>query len=332
MAINDSEGRPSVDEALKSAGFDMSMFEEPAPVPAATDPVVEPSETTVSEEPSTTEPAENKPIIPDPAPLADESDRRVQAMMAREAEVLRREQALGASRTEMAEAIRKEVLEQLSREFSINRNAVLRQIAPEEKPGSVAEDLWYEGLGDAAPAEWKAKKAERVAAATAAENARLKADYEAAAKRQQEEKAQHEAEEASRTYVASLQAHLSAVPDTQVRLKFLATQKPEKANGMMQDAARMLAQQTNKWPTPEEAAKAVEEYLEGLGLEVPAAKPAPTTEQPTASAPTTPTQTTTLRGSASAVQPSRVAPDPSDPKVLRRNALIAAGFSPDLMD
>jgi hypothetical protein len=281
--------------------------------------------------------AQDAATAPDPATAGtDPADKRVQSLMAKEAALLQREQALRATEADIAKRAREEALAELRREFQLNPVDSVRRLAPDNtKLRDVAGDLWYEETGDGAPPEYKAKKAERTAAALAAENARLKAESEARAKREAEATAQQEAEQLERAYVAGLQEYLPAVPDSLARAKYLASTKPEVATGMMLDAARSIASQAaaENWSpdrfaqatTPAAVAAAVDAYLERIGYATSPAAPA----QPTAVAPAAPTS---LRNTHSAGQGGRAPVDANDETVRRRNALIAVGLPPDLLD
>jgi hypothetical protein len=323
--MSQDNATPSPAEAMEMAG----MFQ---PVESTVAPTADPTPAAALEVPTLTEATPDAPADPP----ADPADKRMAALMAKEAEVLAKQQELRNAEPAMAERIRKQVLAELTEQFQLSPKETIRSFAPDRKASDVGIDLWYEENPDKAPAEWKAERAERVAALHAAKNAQLRADHEAETKRQSELKAQQEAEEAERTYRTSLQEYLPAVPDSYGRVKSLASSKPEVATGMMLDAARRIAQQAEaeKWSPdqfaaaidPGAIAKSVEQYLEYIGYAVPAAATQPNASAAQSSAPTS------LRNTHSAAQAGRAPLDPNDERVRVRNALAEAGLPLDLMD
>lgn len=336
---DETTDRPSVEAALAAAGIDLGALESAY---AASDAAVQPVSDTVAVPAPVVETTGQPAPVADVAPAApaapvapagpppgvpvapelDPADRRVQALMQREAALRDREATIVTTAREAA-------LAEAKRLFQADPAGYVRsQLAPDAKTRDVATDLWHEELGDAAPPEYQTKKQARAAMA---EVARLRTDIEARDKRESEAIARKTTEEANARseadYLTSLRTYATtSVPDSMGRAKALAKHSPDMATRMMHDAARMLAVRTDRIPTPEETATEVEKYLESIGYAIPApAIAAP----PPASAPAS-LPTTTIRNAHSATQPALSAPDDTDPKVLRRNALAAAGFDPNL--
>lgn len=294
---------------------------EPAPAPPATPDTV-----------PAAVPASDTPVTQaEPAASAGQSaapDSRVAALMAREADLLNQRQAFEAEKAAIRQQIQSELQTEAARQLKLNPIDFIKRLSPDRPPHELAEDLWYGSYPEHAPPEYKAKQAQRTVSVYQTEKERVQAELEQMTKRQSETKAQQEAMEQERAYVAGLQSYVSAVPDSFSRTKHLAAQKPDKAVELMYDAAVRFASQHNRVPTTEEATQVVEQYLDGIGYTVPAAAPIATTPAaPTVSAPAM-----SLRNSNSAAQSGLAQPDPSDPAVLRRRALEAAGLPTDLFD
>lgn len=327
--LNLDADRPSVDEALKLA-FGADEPATPETPEVAAEPVAALAPDTAPEAVTETPATPEAPAAaPTPAAQPAAPDNRVAALMRQEADLLAQRQAFEAEKASIKQAALEEAkqaaIAEARRDLALRPLEYLRKLDPNLDPRGFVEDVWYDANPDSAPVEWKAKKAQRTAAVYQTEHERTKADLDAVTKRQSELQAQQEAEASERAYVATLQSYVSAVPDSLPRARHLASQKPDRAAALMHDAARMIAQRENRVPTPEEAAKAVDEYLDGIGY---AAAPAPAPAPPPVSAPVTPP--VSLRNNASAVQPGREMPDEMDERVLRRRALEAAGLDPNL--
>lgn len=261
-----------------------------------------------------------------PAPAPD-ADRRIAALMEREAALLKREQAIKDFQTKV------DAFEANQRRFKADPAAYVRSLAPDADLSEVAKSLWYDRLGDQAPPEYRTAKDAKSALL---EVERLRAEIQERDKRLSETQAQQEARVAEAQYVASLQSFATAVPDSYGRVRALATQKPDVAVQLMYQAASTIAaglaaeatpEQISAALTPDKAAAAVEQYLEGLAYPAP---PAPA--QPQAAAAPQADNTTSLRNSHSAALPGLSPADPNDESMRRRKALAAVDLPPDLLD
>lgn len=301
-----------------------------APEPAAEASPAAPDTAPAAVPPSDTPVTEAAPAAP-AAPVGQPAapDSRVAALMAREADLLNQRQAFEAEKAAIRQQIQAELQTEAARQLKLNPIDFIKRLSPDRPPHELAEDLWYGSYPEHAPPEYKAKQAQRTVSVYQTEKERVQAELEQMTKRQSETKAQQEAMEQERAYVAGLQSYVSAVPDSYSRTKHLAAQKPDKAVELMYDAAVRFASQHNRVPTTEEATQVVEQYLDGIGYTVPVATPpiATTPAAPTVSAPAM-----SLRNSNSAAQPALAPVDPNDPAVLRRRALEAAGLPTDLFD
>lgn len=335
-------GPPSIQEAMRIAG----MFAE-GPVGNPGDPPPAAASDTVGDTAAASavigqEPAADvapealgEPVAaPDAAPVAaptpdlDPADKRVQALMAREADVRAQLAELRTAQAESAQ-LKADVaaFHDAKRRFRTNPALLVRSLAPDADKAALTQtvkDLWYDIHPDSAPPEFHPTK---LARETQSEVERLRSELEALTKRQSEDKAQQAGQEAERAYVASLQSFATAVPDSLGRVKTLATQKPDMAARLMYQAASSIAAAEERIPTPEEAARAVEQYLADLAY-APAAS-APAAPPPASAQPAAPTS---LRNSHSAAQAGRTPVDPNDDLVRRRNALAVAGLPTDLFD
>lgn len=170
------------------------------------------------------------------------------ALLARKEKALReREVALEASITERVKA----ALEGLRAKATANPSEYFRELGV-EKPVELAADIYYNELGDDAPAEFKAKKQQIEAAKQLTEMKRLMSEWE---KKQQEASATKDRD----VYVSQLNGYLqSSLQDTPyLALEFEADQVGT-LDAMCQAAANMMA---SGGPIP--SAKQVAEALNG---------------------------------------------------------------------
>lgn len=317
-----SEPQMSFEEAMRAAlGRDpVEAVSEPAPTEPK-EPVAEP---VVSEKPDV--PAEPVKVIEqEPAkPAEPQPDSSMKALMDREAAAVAKETALREAETDLRTLRdRVDAFEKAQKSFLLNPADFIRSIAPDVTLSKLAEDLWFEDLGEAAPMEYKLKKEVRGAKAEVHD---MRNQQSVDAKRQAEEKSRMEAETALNQYTGQLKEAIPQLdPGKNQLVKSLAAQNSDLAVRMMLDAASYAAQE-GKMLTPAEAAEAVENYL---GQFKSVFAPAPTEEKASPSEPNVKPVPTSLRNSSVTVQTPRVPADPNDPKVLRRNALIEAGFNPD---
>jgi hypothetical protein len=219
---------------------------------------------------------------------------------------------------------RVEAVEQKEASFLLNPAEYIRNLAPGVNLSKLAEDLWFEDLGEAAPKDYQLRKEVRGAKAEVHD---LRKQQTLEAKRQAEEKTRMEAEKVLNQYVGGLQEAIPQLDATKNPLvKSLAAQNADMAIRMMLDAASYAAQE-GKMLTPAQAAEAVENYLKQFAP-LYASPPAPEVPAPPPEPNVKPVPTS-LRNSSVSVQNPRAAVDVNDPKVLRRNALKEAGLNPD---
>lgn len=341
MEETNQSGPPSIADAMRIAGmFGEGPVGSPGDPPPASDTVVTTAapDAVIGQEPADVAPeALGEPVaapeatpVAAPTPDLDPADKRVQALMAREADVRAQLAELRTAQAESAQ-LKADVaaFHDAKRRFRTNPALLVRSLAPDADKAALTQtvkDLWYDIHPDSAPPEFHPTK---LARETQSEVEGLRAELAAVTKRQSEAQAQQASQEAERAYVASLQSFATAVPDSLGRVKTLATQKPDMAARLMYQAATSIAAAEERIPTPAEAAQAVELYLADLAY-APAAIPAPTAPPPasaqSAAAPTS------LRNSHSAAQAGRTPVDPNDDLVRRRNALAVAGLPTDLFD
>lgn len=296
----------SFEEAMASALAEMprgeadsAVEERPAPPPA---------------EPVKTAPA---PVVEQPAPTAPSNE--LAGLMAREAALIEQQKALRTEREQHDSYLRDlqarlDKFEDAQKRFRTNPAAYVRTLAPDLPPNKLAERLWFDELGDLAPAE---HRLEKEVLGTKTELQQLRDEISAERQRLVEEQARMQREQAMKQVVV-------ATPDENRLLKSLASKNPDLATRMLLDADRMAKSQGREL-APAEAAQLVEQYLSQFeGVFTPPAAPAPVQPDPKASpAPTS------LRNEHTRVQPSLTPESPDDPNVKRRRALEAAGFDPN---
>lgn len=296
----------SFEEAMAAALGEMPRGEpvEPTPEPEKPAPTPEPAKTA-------------PPPAPEPAKPA--ADQHLAALMEREARIIEQQAAFKAEREQHDNYLRDlqsrlDKFEDAQRRFRNNPAAFIRSLAPDLPPNKLAERLWFDELGDLAPAE---HRLEKQVLSTRDELQQLRDEIVAERQRLAEEQARMSREQAMKQVVGT-------VPDKNRLLKSLASKNPDLATRMLLDADRMAKSQGREL-APAEAAQLVEQYLsqfEGV-FGAPPAAPAPVQPDPKASpAPTS------LRNEHTRVQPSLTPESPDDPNVKRRRALEAAGFDP----
>ncbi len=320
----------SFEEAM-SAAMAHTTPAAPEPAPAVeTAPAAEPA----SEAPATPATAPVAPAEPaapaadpTPAPASTPESAGLKQLMAREAAVIAKETEYRKYESDLKTLTeRLDAYEADKRAFMANPTKFIRNLAPDAKPSELAESIWFDDLGPAAPKEYHLQKEVREIKSTLNDQRKQE---ELRAKSVAEENARKEAEAALNQYVGGLKEVIPQLDAGKNRLvKSLATQNADLAIRMMLDAASFAAQE-NRMLTPAEAADAVEQYL----AQFTPLYAAPPEAAPAVQAPPTDPQAkpvpSTLRNSSVNVQPSRAAADPTDPRVLRRNALIEAGLDPE---
>ncbi len=206
--------------------------------------------------------------------------------------------------------------------FAIDPAGAITSLAQKLKvdPKALAEQLWYEGLGDKAPADYRASK-EGKRGQLAAKMLEYRQQQER--KQAEEHYANQQAEEVQNRYIGSLKSFVAAAPTDKTPLvSKLHAENPDMVLRGMWSHATTLASQSNKIPTPEEAAASLEKELQTLAKvfipTAPAQTPAPVVSPPPA-----PSAPTTLRNQFSQTQPSRGDEDELSDEALRRKAFEA---------
>lgn len=190
----------------------------------------------------------------------------------------------------------------------------LKALDPELKRAKLAENLWYEELGDAAPAEYKARReAER--AQSLVDDLETRVDKKVEAKLAEFYQQQQQAVYAQ--YVGALQAYVAAPPDDLPLVKRYAAANPE---GVAKAALKISekAAAGGKLLTPAESAAQLERELTTLRSVLGVDATTPTT--PVTSTPADPGPT--LRNKDTQAVASRT--DADDDEVLFRSAIEAA--------
>ena len=282
-----------------------------------TEPVVAPpAETVKAAEPE-------KPATPPPQP---ELPPQVLKLMEREAQVVEREVKLKAAEADLT-ALRQHLgaLEDAQRKFKYDPIGYIRKLAPDLDLKDLAKSAWYEGLGEGAPAEYRATREARAARSTVEElRTEFEGKLEAERNRWSEDIQRREAETAYHQYVGSLSTYAQSVPDEFPLVKSFAASNPDRVQSSLLQIAQRHAQATGgEVLTPAECAAALNKEFEGfraaLGLQ--ATTPAATPPAPTAPTPATPAST--LRNKHTSIQPSRGA-EPVDEESKFFAALEAA--------
>lgn len=304
---------------------DDKLFE--AAVQAARDaaPKAEEEVPPVESPPAESPPAEAAPAAVTPPPVVEEKPAEAPPkvapvllkLMEREAQVVERENKVKQFETEVS-SIREQVAayETAQKNFKYNPVQFIRQMAPDIDLADLAKQLWYEKLGDVAPADYRATKEARAAQGSIEQ---LRAEAKADVERVREEIKREQAEQAYHQYVGAIGSLARSVPETYPLVKSFAKDDPDSVQRGLLKIAQQHAQQTGgQVLTPDECAAKLNEKLAQLQSRLTPATPvapAPTkNEQPAA----------TLRNKHTSVQPNRTVPNEQDEEALFQRALEAA--------
>lgn len=186
-------------------------------------------------------------------------------------------------------------------------------------PKQLAEQLWYEGLGEKAPSDYRAAK-EGKRGQLAAKAIEFRQAQER--KRNEEAYANREAEEVQTRYIGTLRSFVAETPAEKLpNTSKLFAENPDMVIRGMWSHAASLAAQGNDIPSPEQVAASLEKELQTLA-KVFGHAPAPV-QPPVATPPAPAEPPATLRNQFSQVQPSRAQDDELDDEVLRQRAMKA---------
>lgn len=202
-------------------------------------------------------------------------------------------------------------------DFSRDRVGYIKALDPEQSRAKLAEELYFDELGDKAPPEYRMS---REAAQLRTENARMRAEFEGWKKEQEEAKAAAAQQAIVQEYHGKLAAYK---PDASKypMLAGLAQRKPELSANVMLQLGIQKAKETNGQVVLEgdAAAEAAEKFLKEQHEMYYGAVPA---AQPTAA------PVSSLWNSNTKTQTDAKIPDSkdADDKQLRKQALAAVGL------
>lgn len=263
-------------KAVEAATAGMREEEAPPVVEAAPAPEVTPPK------------QEEKKAEPDAAV-------KLYKLLEREAAVVEREGKLKQAEAELAKLkeLNNNLMQSKSR-FMADPARYIKELYPEASLSDIAKALWYEDLGDNAPAEYKLSKTANIAKT---EIQQLREELETERKRIAEENERMKAEVAYNQYVGAVTSFVKEVPEDLTLVKSFAQANPDAASQAMLKLATQHVQATGQVPTPEQCAKALQAELETFQkIFVPA--------QPKAE-PVTTAMPTTLRNKYQTIQPNR---------------------------
>lgn len=291
--------------AAAMAAVQAPTAEEQVPVPVvaeavATPPVVAPPPPEVKQE--------TEPTVPTPA--VDRIAPTLLKLMERESAVVERESKLKAAEADIL-ALRQHIdsYEAAQKKFKYNPVDYIRSLAPDVNLADLAKQLWYEQLGEAAPADYRATQEARKARSTVEDlRAEMEQKIQAERQRWQEEQAQQQQEMAYNQYLGALGAIAKEVPPEYPLVKSFASSSPDRVQQALFKIAQQHAQATGgQVLSPAECAAKLNSELEGIRNALvppaPAAQPAP----PKAAPPVA-----TLRNKHTSIQPNRTAAQADD--------------------
>lgn len=275
--------------------------------------------------PEPQEAAEAEPEAPEPSPAEQRSLAR---LIERENALDKRKAELEAMRAEIEAAKAQNVdFQTWQEDFKIDPVSTIREAYPDADLKALAQDLWNEAQGNAAPPAYRATKDARAARLEAA---RARREMEGSRKRAEEVKSSPEdGNQVLDQYVADLRGYAEQVDvDKFPLVARLSKHDAQRALGGMFGHAQRVAQESGGRTvlTPEQAAEALEKelrFFKSLGDDS-AAEPSKTPSgKQEASA-----QPTTLRNNHTKVQPGLEAEDELSDEYLRRKAFEAIGLDP----
>lgn len=243
-------------------------------------------------------------------------------IMERESALVERESKLKAAEADIL-ALRQHIdgYEDAQKKFKYSPVEYIRKLAPDINLADLAKQLWYEQLGEAAPAEYRATREARAAKSTVEElRAEMEQRLQAERQRWSEESQRAEQEKAYNQYIGALGNVAKAPPDEYPLVKSFAQTSPERVHQALFKIAQKHAQATGgEVLSPQECAAKLNSELSNLrtALGVQDSPSVPATKQ---AAP----PVSTLRNKHSSVQPNRAMPDTLDPESKFNLALEAA--------
>jgi hypothetical protein len=298
-AVPDSyEGEMSFEEAMQRAvNLGQPDNEPQAAAPEFVTPDPKPEDADEPEKPETDVSAEPE-VAQAPEPeKGPEEDKSFQKLMQREAELKSREEQLHDAEADLnVLRQRLDTFEAAQRTAEVDPITAIRELMPNQDLKRLAEMLWYENQGEAAPASYKQQKAALRGNANVHDRlAKLEQEREALMKSQEEQARQRETQAAQDKYIGSIQAYAEKVSaDSNPLVSAFLAKDAEQAKQALVRTAFNLSQRDQRVYTPEETAQALEKELAFYQLSAPA--PAPQ-EQPA------PAQGHSLRNKATQVQP-----------------------------
>lgn len=303
------EGEMSFEEAMQRAVQLNSVDSEPqAAEPEISTPDPKPVDADEPEKPETDISAEPEVAQAPEAEKAPEEDKSFQKLMQREADLKVREERLHEAEADLnVLRQRLDTFEAAQRTAEVDPITAIRELMPNQDLKRLAEMLWYENQGEAAPASYKQQKAALRGNANVHDRlAKLEQEREALMKSQEEQARQREAQAAQDKYIGSIQAYAEKVSAESNPLVSAFLQKDaEQAKQALVRTAFALSQRDQRVYTPEEAAKALEDELAFYQLTPQQQAQQAQQEQPEQ------VQGHSLRNKATQVQPDRD-PDQDD--------------------
>lgn len=277
--------------------------EQPEEVEAAPEPVAE--ETPVEEPPSEPEKAPSKSLA---------------RIMEREQKLMEREQQLKDAQPEL-ERLRDQVqgFERAQANIRQNPAQFIRSLLPDADLKRIAEDLWYESQGDAAPQAYLQKKAANQHNSELAERI---AKIEQGDQERQRQAQQQAAQQAVAQYQGSLESYVKTAGEEIPLVKAMQERNPQWVSDSMFGIAQAHARATNgQVLTPEQVAQALEKNIAAFQV---GNQPKEVSEPPKEER-----QGASLRNKSTQIQSDREEEDELSDDYLRRKAFEAAG-RPDL--
>ena len=307
----------NANDLLKDA-IDAAMAAGPAEAPqvqAESAPEAQP-EPAKAEEPAQAEPQGNLPAIKRLMELEADKRKFEEERKAFEADKKAATEALAKAQTSERK------LEAEKSRFRLNRLAYLKTLDPDLDAVSLARELYYSSLGEAAPVEYKAS---RESSDIRSEVDRLKAELEQHRNSVEAERNRQDQEVAYQKYRGSLNSFAAAIPAEMPLVRKLATKDSGWVATKLYEIAAQHAARTNgaEILSAEEAAKVYEYSLQKdkelyQELYAPESKPASTPQA---------TKTSSLRNSHTTVQASLTHKAPSEEALLKDAIAAAMGTS-----
>jgi hypothetical protein len=249
-ATETNSGTPEVSFLGKLAQAAEALREQESPEPEAAPVEAAPAEA-VAEEPAAEEVKEEAK-----AEEKEESDPRFAALAKRERDILSRQKELKDAHAALEESRKAaDAFEQAKRNASVDPVAFVKSLKLDLPLDQIAKALWYEVLGDDAPAE--AKQDKRFTSMEAKVR-QLQSELEQHQRAKEERERQDVVREQAMAFQADLRKHVESAEVPEIKLRY-GKHADVVLNDLMVIASELGRDGDEEWMNPERVAAALEQ-------------------------------------------------------------------------